>query len=65
MHLIESFAHQEIEEVLRQLWVDEELSMKEMCEQLHITKMTLVKWREKAGIYSRRLNIDDGDEIPF
>jgi len=64
MRLIESLAHQEIEEVMRHMWVEEELSLKDVCEQLNISSYTLTRWKQMAGIYSRRLKIKD-DYIPF
>jgi predicted DNA-binding protein YlxM (UPF0122 family) len=60
MRLIESLAHQEIEEVMRQLWVEEELSLDEVCKQLNVSRYTIVKWKQMAGIYSRKLGIKDG-----
>jgi response regulator of citrate/malate metabolism len=64
MRLIESLAHQDIEEVIRQMWVEEELSLDEVCKQLNVSRYTIVKWKIQAGVYSRKLGIKDG-YIPF
>jgi len=64
MRLVETLAHQEIEEVMRQMWVEEELSLDEISKQLNISRYTIIRWKQMAGIYSRRLNIKNG-YIPF
>ena len=62
MRLIEALAHQEIEEVMRQLWVEEELTVTDITKQLRISRETTRKWLRKAGIHSKRLHLDS---VPF
>lgn len=46
-----------IEEVLRELFVDQNKSTKKIADELSISYVTAFKWLQQAGIYSRRLKI--------
>ena len=46
-----------IEEIIRRLRVDEGKSIVEIKEELGITYETALKWKNKTGVYSRKLNI--------
>lgn len=57
MKLIELNRREPIEETLRRLYVDENLSHHDMAKELGISYVSVGKWLNKAGIYSRKLNI--------
>lgn len=57
MKSIEDKWNMEIEEILRQLFVDEDKTNQQMLDELSISYVTLFKWLKRAGIYSRKLNI--------
>jgi transposase-like protein len=61
MKQIESKEGMMIEEVLRIKYVDENKPLSKIAEELSITYRTAFKWLNKAGIYSRRLRIEDSD----
>lgn len=46
-----------IEEVLRALYVDEDLSVMAIAEKLGISYVTTHKWLDLAGVRSRRLKV--------
>lgn len=46
-----------IEELLRQKYVDENKTVKKIANELQISYVTVIKWLNKAGIYSRKLSI--------
>ncbi len=50
---IEKREGEKIEEILRIKYVDEKKSINQICKELRISYVTLFKWLEKAGIYSR------------
>lgn len=47
----------DVEEVIRQLYVDKNVRMHELCEELSISHTTALEWLSKAGIYSRKLDL--------
>lgn len=47
-----------VEELLRKVWVDDGLNRDEACAFLCISPVTLKAWLEKAGIWSRRLELE-------
>ena len=52
---IESKHSVSIEELMRTLYVDQELSIQGIADTLGITYVVARKWLKKAGIYSGRL----------
>lgn len=54
---IESERGECIEEVIRKLYVDDDLRMSTFCEELSISYVTGIKWLLRAGVYSRKLDI--------
>lgn len=46
-----------IEEVLRRKFVDENKSKRTIADELSISYVTAFKWLERAGVYSRKLEI--------
>ena len=58
MRLIETLAHREIEEILREMYVDEDLKLEEMQKELSVARQRIARWNEKAGIYSKRLKLE-------
>ena len=46
-----------IEEVIRQLYVDENLPIHSFCVELSISYVTGLKWLKLAGVYSRKLDV--------
>lgn len=50
---------EEIEELLRRLYVDENLTYHEIAETLHISYVTVGRWLRKSGIRSRRINLGE------
>jgi DNA invertase Pin-like site-specific DNA recombinase len=59
MKQIETNTGEEIEEILRRLYVDKHQSQNEIMKTLSISYVTLLEWLKLAGIYSRRLHIGD------
>ena len=57
MKLIELERGVKLEEVLRQLYVDEHKSIENIAKNLNISYVTVIKWLKLAGIYSRKLDI--------
>jgi DNA-binding transcriptional regulator LsrR (DeoR family) len=54
---IEERFGEELEELLRRLYVDEGKTNEEVAQTLSITKVSAIRWLEKAGIYSHKLDI--------
>lgn len=54
---IETKLGEEIEEILRRLFVDENKSQIEIANELNLSYVTVVKWLRLAGVRSRKLNI--------
>jgi DNA-binding transcriptional regulator LsrR (DeoR family) len=46
-----------LEEILRKYYVDENLSVNEISKRLQISYVTIIRWLNLAGIYSRRLKL--------
>lgn len=57
MKEIEYELEENIEEVLRRMYVDENKLTEIIATELSISYVTAFKWLKKAGIYSRRLDI--------
>jgi DNA-binding transcriptional regulator YiaG len=56
---IETTHGEEIEELLRRLFVDEHLSQHDIARTLHISYLTVIRWLKKAGIRHRRIDLGD------
>lgn len=59
MKQIESTYGKEIEEILRELYVDKDMTMEEIAEYLHISYPTITHWIQHAGIYHKRIRLED------
>jgi len=46
-----------IEEILRFLYVDQNMTYHQITKELNISYVTVKRWLKRAGIYSKRLNI--------
>ena len=57
MKQIETKLGGDIEEILRELYVDQDLSVMAISEQLGISYVTTHKWLELSGVRSRRLRV--------
>ena len=57
MMRVESENNVEIEELLRQKFVDENKTIEKISNELQISYVTTIKWLKLSGIYSRMLNI--------
>ncbi|MDD2493883.1 MAG: DUF1492 domain-containing protein [Tissierellia bacterium] len=55
MLLIENNKKQNIEELLRIMYVDQNMNIHDICRELNISYVTALKWLGQAGIYSRML----------
>jgi len=55
---IEQLNGKEIEEIVRQLYVDENKTLNEICTELSISLITAMKWLNLAGVYSRKLDLE-------
>lgn len=60
MYAIEMRHKLPIEEVLRIKFVDENKTLAQICEELDIAYVTLIKWLKLAGIWSRRIKMEEG-----
>lgn len=58
MREIETKLGEDIEEVLRRMFVDENKSRKQIADELHISSLTVLRWCDLAGIRSRKLNVE-------
>lgn len=47
-----------IEEILRRMYVDDNLSMMQISKQLNLSYPEVNKWIKQAGIYSHKLQLD-------
>lgn len=54
MQLLEAEHGRPIDELLRSLYVDDELGVEEIAGRLHLTKGTVSRWMARFGIQSRR-----------
>lgn len=54
---VEHHLGEPVEQYLRRRFVDDEMGLSQLAEELNISYRTLLKWLEIAGIYSRRLGI--------
>lgn len=59
MKQIELTYGEEIEEVLRILFVDQNKTQKEIATELHISYLTVIRWLRASGVRSRRLTLGD------
>ena len=57
---IEERFGEEIEELLRVLYVDEGKTIKSISETLSITEVSVLRWLNWSGIYSHKLDIEWG-----
>lgn len=48
----------DIEEILRGLYVDKNMNLYDMANELGISHVTLIKWLKLAGVRSRKLRVD-------
>jgi DNA-binding transcriptional regulator YiaG len=56
---IETTHGEEIEELLRRLFVDEHLSQHAIANILNISYLTVIRWLKRAGVRHRRINLGD------
>lgn len=54
---IEERFGENLEELLRRMYVDEGKTTRQIAQILSITKVSIIRWLDKAGIYSHKLNI--------
>lgn len=57
MQTIESNQGVEIEELLRRLFVDENLSIEEIGKRLQLSYPHVIRWLRLAGVRSRRITL--------
>lgn len=57
MQAIETKLGEDIEEILRRLFVDEHLSQAEIAKRLNISYATVYSWLRQAGVRSRKLDV--------
>lgn len=57
MKQVETKLGGDIEEILRRMYVDEDLSVQVMSDKLGISYVTTHKWLQLAGVRSRRLRV--------
>lgn len=57
MKIIETKQGEDIEEILRRLFVDENLTHTQIAQQLNLSYVTVIKWLRLAGVRSRKLNV--------
>lgn len=57
MKQVENKHNINLEELLRQKYVDENKPVRLIAEELDVGYCNIVKWLNKAGIYSRKLKI--------
>lgn len=56
---VEQRFQEPIEELLRRLFVDEGKTLYEIADELGIAYRIVLKWLDKAGIYSRNLRVGE------
>lgn len=54
---VEQYIGEPLEEYLRRRFVDDQITMPELANELGIAYPMVGKWLEQAGVYSRRLGI--------
>lgn len=54
MQLLEAEHGRPIDELLRSLYVDDELGVEDIADRLHLTKGTVSRWMARFGIPARR-----------
>lgn len=54
---VEQENKKEIEELLRVMFVDDNIKLNDIAKQLSISPLTAARWLKLAGIYSRRLKL--------
>jgi transposase len=59
MKQIETKHGEEIEEILRHLFVDCNYTQKEIAEELQLSYLTVIRWLRLSGVRSRRLKLGD------
>lgn len=57
MKQIESNYGEDVEEILRRMFVDEHLSQAEIGKRLGISYATVYSWLHRAGVRSRKLDV--------
>lgn len=57
MKIIEAKRGENIEEILRRLFVDENKTQKQIADELNISYVTVIKWLHLAGVRSRKLDV--------
>lgn len=57
MLILEKYYGIKIEELLRRLYVDDNMLEVDIAKKLKLNKITIQRWMKKAGIYSRNLKI--------
>lgn len=55
---VEKKYNKNIEELLREMFVDEGKSNAQIAEELGISYVTAIKWMKLSGVYSRNLGLD-------
>lgn len=58
MKHIERIYKDDINEILRKLYTENELTIREIAKELTITPATALKWLNEAGIKRRKINFD-------
>jgi DNA-binding transcriptional regulator YiaG len=56
---IETTHGEEIEELLRKYFVDDNLSQHDIARKLNISYLTVVRWLKRAGVRHRRIDLGD------
>lgn len=59
---IESRYGLNIEEILRKLFVDEDKSHMAIASELGVTYLTVVRWLDRAGVRSRKIDLEEVNE---
>lgn len=59
MKRIENQHKEEIEEILRRLFVDENKSMHVIAKELGISYVTVTRWLALSGVRSRKINLGE------
>lgn len=59
MKQVESTHGKRVEELLRELYVDKNMTMEEIATYLNISYPTITHWIQKSGIYHKRIKLED------
>ena len=59
MKAIEQTHGGDIEEIMRVLYVEHEMTIYELAQHLNISYLTAQRWLKRAGIYSKRIALGD------